>query len=203
MAGDAGGNSPPRFEQPLPDIARDELDSLLEFNSSQGGTLSAVIGEYGAGRTHFLRQLASELELRARAREATPDKAQAARLKVSLIQCPPGGFEVLLGAIAEAIGLERMATRAQVVETLSDQPRVVLLDDIHRLVRPAIGGLRGLDQFAEFAREVDDGRRAGCDDRQPHLAGRAASADADRVEQVELGCRGRHRGCGGQHTGRL
>ncbi len=149
---DPGG----RCEQPLPDIARDELDSLLEFNSSQGGTLSAVIGEYGAGRTHFLRQLASELELRARAREATPDKAQAARLKVSLIQCPPGGFEVLLGAIAEAIGLERMATRAQVVETLSDQPRVVLLDDIHRLVRPAIGGLRGLDQFAEFVREVSD-----------------------------------------------
>src|SRR5690606_25962957 len=57
--------------------------------------------------------------------------------------------------IAEAIGLPRNAAREQLVEALSHQtPLVFLIDDAHRLVRPAIGGLAGLDQFADFAREV-------------------------------------------------
>jgi hypothetical protein len=60
-----------------------------------------------------------------------------------------------LRVIAESVGLSRNASREQVIEALSQQtPLVFLIDDAHRLVRPAIGGLEGLDLFADFAREV-------------------------------------------------
>ncbi len=81
--------------------------------------------------------------------------AEFGRLTVRRVQCPPGGFRQLQRAIAHTIGLSRNASADQVKTALAEQsPLVFLVDDAHRLVRPAIGGLEGLDKFSDFAREV-------------------------------------------------
>jgi len=147
-------------------VSADLLGEIIELKTTQRGTLSAIIGERGAGKTTCLRRLAAILEDRARTyvhelavHEQVPAEGgrheEYGRLTVRQVQCPPGGFRQLQRTIADAIGLPRNASREQLVAGLAEQsPLVFLIDDAHRLVRPAIGGLAGLDQFADFAREV-------------------------------------------------
>ncbi|PRQ05909.1 hypothetical protein ENSA5_00210 [Enhygromyxa salina] len=148
-------------------IAADKLDEIITLKVRHRGTLSAVIGERGSGKTTFLCRLARALEAEAENYEHDgheAEKASAAsgerheefgRLTVRQIQCPPGGFRQLQRAIAESVGLPRSTPPDDIVTALSKQtPLVFLIDDAHRLVRPAIGGLEGLDRFADFAREV-------------------------------------------------
>ncbi|MFO7562742.1 MAG: AAA family ATPase [Enhygromyxa sp.] len=156
------------LSEPMQAIAADLLAEIVALKTSQRGTLSALIGERGAGKSTFLRRLAAMLEEQGEAQaegQGQPEPSEEppsadqhpefGRLTVRVIQCPPGGFSMLARAIAESIGLSRNASREQITEELSRQtPLVFLIDDAHRLVRPAIGGLAGLDKFAEFAREV-------------------------------------------------
>jgi hypothetical protein len=146
-------------------IGRELLDEIIELKVAHRGTLSAVIGERGAGKSTFLRRLARELEARAEDYEheeregtETPESErheEYGRLTVRRIQCPPGGFRQLQRAIAESLDLDRNTPPDQIAAALSQRtPLVFLIDDAHRLVRPAIGGLEGLDRFADFAREV-------------------------------------------------
>nr|WP_255216617.1 AAA family ATPase [Pseudenhygromyxa sp. WMMC2535] len=173
---------------PLAKVARLAVDQVSALKVSQRGTISAVIGERGAGKSTFLSRLAEELEARSKSyvheepsvadsvgevsdeEDAREEAARAAavlalgegerhdeygKLTIRRIQCPPGGFRQLQRRIAESVGLDRHASAEEIIDVLSDQaPLIFLIDDAHRLVRPAIGGLDGLDNFADFARRV-------------------------------------------------
>ncbi|EDM80372.1 Cdc6-related protein [Plesiocystis pacifica SIR-1] len=150
----------------LDTIASAALESIVGLNLSRQGSLSAIIGERGAGKSAFLTRVGEALEAHADegpplppdARESdgsAPTHAEYGRLTVRRLRCPAGGFSALEGALGEALGLPPRSSRAAVVEAIADQrPVVFLIDDAHRLVRPAIGGLGDLDRLAEFTREV-------------------------------------------------
>ncbi|KIG14761.1 Cdc6-related protein [Enhygromyxa salina] len=183
-------------EQLSPDmeaIASDILDEITELVVAHRGTLSAVIGERGSGKSMFLRRLEAafirEAQDFAQAPDADADASEDAeagedadasedadadantdaadkaakarrhaefgRLTIRRIQCPTGGFTQLQRAIAKSVGLDPDTPAKRLIAALAEQtPLVFLIDDVHRLVRPAIGGLEGLDRFTDFAREV-------------------------------------------------
>jgi hypothetical protein len=156
-----------QLSEEMAEIADHAIAEITGLVVAHRGTLSAVIGERGSGKSMFLHRLEAAFMREAEAFEAAPADADTnanpqtgvhaefGRLTVRRIQCPPGGFNRLQQAIAVSIGLPRDTPKDVVVKSLSEQtPLVFLIDDAHRLVRPAIGGLEGLDSFADFAREV-------------------------------------------------
>ena len=122
----------------------DELvGEIVELAAGHRGTLSAVIGERGSGKSTLLRRIEQALVSRT-----------DAPVTVHRLQCPPGGVEPLLRAIAEVLGVEPGVESMRAA--LAGKGVVFLIDDAHRIVRPAIGGLDGLDRLADFARFVRD-----------------------------------------------
>ncbi|PRQ07268.1 hypothetical protein ENSA7_29760 [Enhygromyxa salina] len=161
-----------QLSEDMAEIASDILDEITELVVAHRGTLSAVIGERGAGKSMFLRRLEAAFVREAQDFSQAPNDmtggageagqpssverhAEFGQLTIRRIQCPPGGFDELQRAVAVSIGLEPDTPAERVIAALSEQtPLVFLIDDVHRLVRPAIGGLEGLDRFTDFAREV-------------------------------------------------
>jgi len=105
---------------------RARLDTALV---ERAGQVIALVGERGSGKSTLLAELASQCD------------------GALVIECPPGGLHELRGALAEALGIERAATDAAIRRRLREQGSlVVMIDDIHRLVRSRIGGLAALDE---------------------------------------------------------
>ena len=105
------------------------LDATLR---AERAPLIALIGERGIGKTTFLRRL--------RAAHEGPGTRSVA--------CPPGGLAAVEGALAAALAPgDGGASTGE-----GDAPRLVLVDDAQRLVRPVIGGLADLDALCGIAR---------------------------------------------------
>jgi type II secretory pathway predicted ATPase ExeA len=145
----------------LHQIGSELIEQIVELQFAHRGTLSAVIGERGAGKTTLLERIEAALQARAstyvhtESDDGAPRHDEYGRLTIRHLQCPPGGIGALQKALAASLGLERTAGTAEVAAELARQaPLVFLIDDAHRLVRPAIGGLQGLDRLADFARAV-------------------------------------------------
>jgi hypothetical protein len=120
------------------EIASDHLDEVAGVVESPGSTLSAIVGERGAGKTSLLERLQKRLG----------DE------RVHIVNCPRGGFVGLRRALAREFDAPD-AKAEGLRDHLRAQGRIVVcIDDAQRLVQPAIRGLRELDRFTEFAREV-------------------------------------------------
>ena len=129
----AAGTSAATIEK----VAGARLGAMAELLRSRPGTVAAVVGERGMGKTVFLDRLEAEI-------------GGLERLR---IECPTGGYGALVAALAEGLALDREIGEAGVVEFLAaGGPVVVLIDDAHRIVRPEIGGLEDLDRLAELMR---------------------------------------------------
>lgn len=100
--------------------------------------ITAVVGERGLGKSTLLRRLVT----------TSPDDAD-----LVTAACPVGGD--LDRALREALALPADAGRDAIVDALRDRaPALVILDDVHRTVRPAVGGLAGLDRLLALASDV-------------------------------------------------
>ena len=113
------------------------LQSVTEVVLSGRGTVAAVVGERGIGKTTFLDRLESALGDLPRVR----------------VLCPGTGMAALIDALGVALGLPSGASEEEVVDALtSGTVEAVLVDDAHRIVQPQIGGLAQLDHLAEIVR---------------------------------------------------
>jgi len=122
---------------PVEEPARDLVSQALELARAQACTLSVVVGERGMGKSTFLRRLVDRSE------DTT-----------CIVGCPPEGFDALLEALAVQFnaadyGLE---TVAQAIRDAG--PSLICIDDAHRMIAPAVGGLEQLDHFTRFALQV-------------------------------------------------
>ncbi|MEX1368586.1 MAG: AAA family ATPase [Nannocystaceae bacterium] len=122
----------------LADVAAAQIDRVAELASSPRPTLSIVVGERGLGKSMFLERVAAKL----------------GRDKVRVMSCPEAGFEALLGELAALAGDPKLRGHALAEALRAKGPLVIALDDLQRLVVPAVNGLQDLDAFTTFAREV-------------------------------------------------
>lgn len=120
-----------------PEVAADALAELQRVVAEPRATLSAIVGERGMGKTTLLRRL---------------EAATQARMLV--VDCPVDGFDALLAAMARA--LKASNTVEAIASALaSSELNVVAIDGVQRLVRPTVGGMRGLDRLGELARQTE------------------------------------------------
>jgi hypothetical protein len=121
-----------------PEVAKKQLDELRDMVAQPRSTLSAIVGERGAGKTTLLRRLEDALEI-----------------PVLRVRCPVDGFDALLTRMGRELGVT--STPQAITKALGERgATVVAIDDAQRLIRPAIGGMHGLDRLGELARASGD-----------------------------------------------
>lgn len=125
----------------LDSVGSSELERVADQLRSGRRTLTAIVGEKGAGKSVFIRRLQESVE----------------DIDVHCISCPEEGADALLKEFAKIAG-KPTAEGEDLVGAMRSLGRcVVVVDDLQRLVVPAVNGLRGLDTFTDFSRAVGGG----------------------------------------------
>ncbi len=123
----------------LGNVAAAELEQVATMASSGNASLSAVVGERGSGKSVFLERLAAH---------------KVSDVDVHVVECPEEGIGALLGELARLTGQPDLRGEA-LAQALRGLGRcVIAIDDLQRLIVPAVNGLRGLDAFTAFERSV-------------------------------------------------
>lgn len=123
-------------------------EGLVEELLSGTNTRVVVVGERGTGKTTLLGSVARLLD---------ENDGTSAPLTVA---CPVGGYTSLIAELHAVLGpIPDDRSGALDEDTLlarleGAQPRVIVIDDAQRLVRPIIGGLADLDRLLDFARRL-------------------------------------------------
>ncbi len=115
-----------------------DAERVAECIERVGGGVFAVVGERGSGKSTLLRRLARE------------------RDDTTFVACPPSGAAELQVRLAEALKLPATAGLPEIaahLEGLADGA-AVLVDDLHLVVRPTIGGLADFDRVVAMARHA-------------------------------------------------
>jgi hypothetical protein len=115
-------------------------DGLLRIEAlakADRGAAVAVLAERGGGMSAFLRLLQKDLGDSMR-----------------IVDCPPGGTKGFREALADAFGLNHTADLSVELRPRLDElgVRVIAVDNFHRVARPMMGGLAGLDEAARISR---------------------------------------------------
>jgi hypothetical protein len=123
------------------DIAPEAHERALHFSRVSATSITAIVGEAGGGKTHFLDRVCDEL---------------ASEMPCIRLNARHGGWDELRAQLGEAIGLGLAAGEDELRERLAAKQHLIAIDDAHRLVRPVIGGLAELDRLLSFARSIRD-----------------------------------------------
>ncbi len=116
-----------------------ELDAVAALAAEEKNTLSCVVGERGLGKSTFIKVLADRI-----------DDEQ----RVISLRSPKGDFAKLLAGLCEALGLPADSSPDAVTKSLGAEGHTtVIVDDLHRIVRPALNGLEELDKLVAFVRD--------------------------------------------------
>jgi len=117
---------------------RQRIEALAEADR---GAAVAVLAERGGGMSAFLRIIKSDLGDRMR-----------------IVDCPPSGISGFREALADEFGLNHTADLSIELRPRLDElgVRVIAVDNFHRVARPMMGGLRGLDEAAKISRAAGE-----------------------------------------------
>jgi len=153
-------------------IYRTQVRALVDA-ASQPGATSIVVGDRGVGKTTLLRRLEKELGNR-----------------MLYVDCPPGGLDDFIRAFSSQLGLEAREEPnhrlKETVKVLNERGiDVIAIDNFHRLVRPAMGGMRDIDRLAELLDQLGRGlSRIAAIDSAAWLYFRRARQDRLVLDQV-------------------
>jgi hypothetical protein len=112
---------------------QESLERITHLVDQGRSGMAGVVAEQGGGKTYFLKRLDSRFEG-----------------KMILFDCPSGGIDAFQRKFAETIGLKTsdLTTEAISARLQDSQIRVIAIDNLHRMSRPAFGGQRDMDQIA-------------------------------------------------------
>ncbi len=119
-------------------VAKNQLEEVIVHARSGSRTLSVVVGERGLGKSAFVHRLSAGFE----------------DMNVHSLSCPEEGLRAMYRQLAEHTGNPSLEGPA-LIEAVRGLGRcIIVVDDLQRLVIPAVNGLRDLDAFTAFSREV-------------------------------------------------
>ena len=123
-------------------VYRSQVRDLVEV-AGRGGATLVVVGDRGTGKSTVLRRVEGELGDR-----------------VLYLDCPPGGIDRFMQAVSEQLGIgDRSGANLQLFADLLQQRGVDVLaiDNVHRMVRPAMDGMRDVDRLSELLDQLGRG----------------------------------------------
>lgn len=119
-------------------VGETRIASVAALAKASGPTLSTVVAERGGGKSVFVERLVERIG---------PEMCIR-------VECPEEGYNALLAKLGTAIGKTGL-TEDGLSEALRGLGhRVVIIDDLQRLVVPAVNGLAELDRFTTLARNT-------------------------------------------------
>lgn len=120
-------------------VAMQELQQLAASCESEKSTINIVYADRGRGKSSFLKRLESKIQ----------DSVNVVTMKT-----PAGGdFASILESLGEAIGMDNGSGARDVAAAFKDtEPMAIILDDVHRIIKPSIGGLKELERLVRFIR---------------------------------------------------
>ena len=116
-------------------IGQNSLERMTHLVEQEGKGSAVVVAERGVGKTHLFSRIESRFEN-----------------KMMFYECLPGGIGHFQKTFAESLDLNASdLTPTTISERLRERRiKVVGLDSLHRLSRPAFGGQRDIDHLAEL-----------------------------------------------------
>lgn len=113
------------------------IEGLISSLDEGRTALVAVVGGRGAGKSSFLYRLVTDSD---------------ERIYDHVIDCPAEGLSSLFRALEEQVGASLQDRSGFEAALDAKGAKVLCVDNLHRLIRPTIGGLAELDDFIAFAR---------------------------------------------------
>lgn len=125
----------------IEDVGEDVLRKILKRIEKGPAGLIVLSGEIGSGKTVLLQRVARESEKQS-----------------VLVSCPKEGFEGLIKELARKLHLDTKEPKHRVVfeELRRKNIEVLLIDNIHRLIRPYVGGQIQVNKLAELFEHVNE-----------------------------------------------
>lgn len=125
-----------RSEVIVPSVADAQVDEVIKRIDLPGGGVFAIVGERGSGKTTLLKRI---------------DERAA---EVVLVGAPHGGMQEFAPKFLEALEAEPTEAIEAVCAELDSENRDcgIVIDNAHRLIRPAVGGFRDFDRLLAMAR---------------------------------------------------
>jgi hypothetical protein len=115
-------------------VGRETSRRLGELIDQGTGGVAAIVADRGFGKTTLIQRLGRQHEG-----------------KLLIVDCPPGGCEPLMRALARELEIDPETVSAQaIVDALVlGGYSAVAIDNYHRLARPIMGGQAEIERFAE------------------------------------------------------
>ena len=120
--------------------ARQELQDLIQVIRQDAGGTIAIVGERGGGKTIFVKR--------------AMEKSDHSFL---MVDCPVGGdFEDYRRELIESLGLPETEVSIEAINKKIEELgiKVIVIDNIHRLARPALGGQVELTKISDFVLQL-------------------------------------------------
>jgi hypothetical protein len=119
-------------------VVRNTVASLIDLLGDHTGTVAALIGERGSGKTRVMERLVEKIDQSA-----------------VLVSCPFGTFDDLAAELAAAL-LPGAGTDGGDPGALirASGHEVIVLEDVHRLARPVVGGRSEFAQLRALVRDA-------------------------------------------------
>lgn len=119
----------------------EKIAALFERLRARKGGVVAIVGQRGQGKTALLRRIC----------EAFPDTTS--------IQLPTEGANGLASALAAELGIDPSTSLADAaaLHAASETSRALVIDDVHRLIQPVMGGLAPFDALLKVASQSSAG----------------------------------------------
>jgi len=113
-----------------------EMTALVEKDPKGA---AVIVTEHGGGKTFLIKRLANQFEGR-----------------VLHFSCPPGGFKAFKEAFARVLDLDSSDLTADSISRVLQEKaiRIIAIDNIHRLSRPAFGGQQDMDLLPSLSRDI-------------------------------------------------
>ena len=114
-------------------IGQELLERMINLVEQRRRGMAGIVAEQGGGKTHLLKSLYSQFEG-----------------KMIFFDCPLGGIEAFQKKFSQTIGLNVSDLTAEAISARLQESkiRVIGIDNLHRLSRPAFGGQQDMDQVA-------------------------------------------------------
>lgn len=124
-----------RSENIIRQVGNATLKAILAGAEKETGGLLVLVSESGGGKSVILQRAAMETSIRS-----------------LLVTCPKEGFDALIKELARKLHIDSEEPKRRVVyeEIRQKEIKMLLIDDIHRVIKPYVGGQEAVDKIVEI-----------------------------------------------------